>query len=288
MDIFAENISGRFCQTEEGDFSVWTPEGFFSGEAVLGSGSENIVCLMIVADGRVNVSYGGRTCCVRKGCFANFIDSSVIKFSGPSDDLRAVVFCSTDSFMMKLLRNRPPFEASYITKIKTDPMFGPDSFPMHLIEKRMEDVVTIMEDTGHVFQSEMLRCALNMLLMDVGNIFPSVPGVASVDRKMVIFRQFMRKLHSNVPYQHAVGWYAAELCITPQYLNKVVKSLTGKTAYEWVCTVLVGEIVRRLDDTDKPVGVISEECSFPDQATMTNLFKRHMGMSPGQYRKRQK
>ncbi|MGM9738030.1 MAG: helix-turn-helix domain-containing protein [Candidatus Cryptobacteroides sp.] len=286
MGIDTENITGRHFATDDGGFVLWQACGMFFGQAVFRSDSENLVCHILVQKGRIFAEYGGKVFSLAAGDYVNFIDSPEVRFFNPDECFSAMILCSSDTFIMKLLKNTPPFEASYITRIKLEPVIHLDVRHMMLVGKRMCDVLLVMENEEHIFRNEMLGCSLRIMLMDIGNIFSTEYVATAADRKMQIFQRFIRLLHTDVHKRHTVGWYATKLCITPQYLNRIVKMLTGKTSYDWICTALVGEIARRLDDTDHPVGVISDECYFPDQATMTNLFKRHMGMTPGQYRRR--
>ena len=49
--------------------------------------------------------------------------------------------------------------------------------------------------------------------------------------------------------------------------------------------MLVGEIVKLLNDTDLSIQEIAYRLHFSDQATLTKFFGRHKGMSPTEYRK---
>ncbi|MGN0230219.1 MAG: helix-turn-helix domain-containing protein [Muribaculaceae bacterium] len=95
----------------------------------------------------------------------------------------------------------------------------------------------------------------------------------------------MKLLMSHIQEQHNVGWYASELCVTPQYLNRVVKSTSQKTAYEHICTMLIGAIREQLENTDDSVSKIADDFHFVDLSTMTKFFKRKMGKTPTEYRK---
>ncbi len=74
--------------------------------------------------------------------------------------------------------------------------------------------------------------------------------------------------------------------ITPQYLNRIVKCQTDKTAYEWICLSLVGEIAKLLENTNDTMQQIANHLHFPDQVTLTKFFKRQTGYSLSEYRKK--
>ena len=108
---------------------------------------------------------------------------------------------------------------------------------------------------------------------------------AEASRKHILFKQFIRLLLAHVREEHTVGWYASQLCVTPQYLNRVIKSTSHKTAYDHICTTLTGAVIEQLENTEKTVAQIAEDFHFPDQATMTKFFKRQTGKTPTEYRK---
>ena len=74
--------------------------------------------------------------------------------------------------------------------------------------------------------------------------------------------------------EHGVGFYASELCVTTQYLGRIVRQFTGKTVYHWICEALVREIAQLLSDTDASLQEIADQLHFSDQAVMSKMFKR--------------
>ena len=80
-------------------------------------------------------------------------------------------------------------------------------------------------------------------------------------------------------------FYASSLCVTPQYLRRIVKYMSGKTVHTWINEALIREIEKRLAETDMTIQQIAEELSFSEQATLTRFFKRYKGISPLKYRK---
>ncbi len=86
------------------------------------------------------------------------------------------------------------------------------------------------------------------------------------ERKDVLFKQFMKLLSCHIGEERTVNYYASKLCITPQYLNRVVKSISGRTVYEWISTLLLGEITQQLETADNSIQQIADRL---------NLTRRH-------------
>ena len=69
-----------------------------------------------------------------------------------------------------------------------------------------------------------------------------------------------------------------------RFLEKRVKSLTGRTLLETIHEKRLGAVVERLRDTDEPIGVISDALGFSCQASLCTIFRRRFGCSPREFR----
>lgn len=164
--------------------------------------------------------------------------------------------------MSSLLKKTPPFPPSYVQKIKMCPMSFQSPTGIKLFLQRIEAIQGIFADHTHRFQAEMVKCALWMFMMDMANEYIRQEDESKEHtekgRRNTLFKQFIKLLFTDVREGHSVSWYASKLCVTPQYLNRVVKDCSQKTAYD-LC--------------------------FPDQATLTKFFKRQTGKTPTEYRR---
>lgn len=79
--------------------------------------------------------------------------------------------------------------------------------------------------------------------------------------------------------------YAEKLNVTVDYLNKAVKSGTGKSVTDWIedSTMLSAKMMLR--NTDLSISEIASELGILDQSYFTRRFKLHEKMSPTDYRK---
>ena len=271
-------------------FVLWEVNG---GENVmpllLEGGGADVNVHILILEGEMKLGWGGRVYPLTKGCYANFIDNNSLEVRDMSQDVRAYVMLFTTPFLDSLLKNSPPFPPSYVMKIKVWPFFILPFETMQLFQKRIENIVDIFKDSGHHFQIKMQKCALWILLMDIANEHIRQENengeFAETGRKNILFKQFIRLLLTHIHKNHTVGWYASQLCVTPQYLNRAVKSASQKTAYDHICTSLIRGIIEQLENTEDPVSQIAEDFHFPDLATMTKFFKRHTGKTPTEYRK---
>ena len=53
-------------------------------------------------------------------------------------------------------------------------------------------------------------------------------------RSRRMFESFMKLVKDNHHAERMVGFYADKLCVTPKYLSKVVKDVSGRSAPDWI------------------------------------------------------
>jgi AraC family transcriptional regulator len=74
---------------------------------------------------------------------------------------------------------------------------------------------------------------------------------------------------------------------SPWHFHRVFVALTGETPASYVWKRRLSEICRRLVETRQPLVEVALECGFESQATFTRAFTRHVGVSPGRFRRTQ-
>ena len=105
-------------------------------------------------------------------------------------------------------------------------------------------------------------------------------------RQDELVEKFLEDLIKNFRTERSIRFYANRLCVTPKYLSKVIKDHNGLSAKEWIEDYIVLEAQALLKSTDKTIQQISDELNFPTQSFFGKFFKRSVGLSPLDYRKR--
>ncbi len=77
---------------------------------------------------------------------------------------------------------------------------------------------------------------------------------------------------------------AEQVCITPNYLNKIVRQSLGKSAKTYILDQILAEACRQLKYTTLPVADIAVQLHFDTATYFVRLFKKHMAMTPLEYR----
>jgi AraC-like DNA-binding protein/quercetin dioxygenase-like cupin family protein len=99
-----------------------------------------------------------------------------------------------------------------------------------------------------------------------------------------LLRAFKRLLNKHYVTHHLVSDYADMLAVTADYLNKTVKSITGKSAKEHIQSKLIIEAKRSLLFTNLSSKELSYDLGFDESAHFNNFFKKTTGLTPTEFR----
>ena len=81
-----------------------------------------------------------------------------------------------------------------------------------------------------------------------------------------------------------MAFYADQLCLSPKYLSKLIKEVSGKSAPEWINAYVMLEDKHLLKYTDISIKEIVFKLNFSNQTVFYKYFKAHTGMTPTEYR----
>lgn len=91
-------------------------------------------------------------------------------------------------------------------------------------------------------------------------------------------------------HRHRAGWsvadYADRLGITPAHLNTVCRQAGGASALQLIHDRVLLAARRELAYTDKSIADVAAGLGFQEPSYFTRFFRRHMQMTPRQYRRR--
>ena len=105
------------------------------------------------------------------------------------------------------------------------------------------------------------------------------PGNAIVNR-------FLEMVFDRNVKPGKVTSYAESLYITPNYLNRLVRTQTGHSAMDWIEISRLNLAKALLKLNHLQVAEIAAAVGIDDQSYFTRFFKKHEGCTPTQYRDR--
>ncbi len=101
---------------------------------------------------------------------------------------------------------------------------------------------------------------------------------------MSYFRKFIQSIKSS-NFRKSIPEYADELHITSVHLNRICKSVSGKSAIDLVHQNIISEAQKYLLHTSYSVSEIAYILEFEYPNYFAKFFKKYVGKSPNDFRK---
>lgn len=139
----------------------------------------------------------------------------------------------------------------------------------------------------HLYKNEMIKYQLNICLLLLAELISGHDvNTHDLKHKDNILKIFLHLASRNFKKERQVQFYADRLNISPTYLSRTIKELTGNTVFGYLSNFLYNEICIQLKTTEKTISEIADDLNFSDQSALTNFFRSKSGISPLAYRKK--
>jgi AraC family transcriptional activator of pobA len=99
-----------------------------------------------------------------------------------------------------------------------------------------------------------------------------------------LYTRWLTLLETHYREHWTVANFAKALGLSPERLNRIVRTQTGHTAQHLIHDRLMREALRQLAHNPVPISKLAFELGFEDLAYFCRFFKRHSGLSPRAYR----
>ncbi len=137
------------------------------------------------------------------------------------------------------------------------------------------------------FKEQAIGAFLKLLLIECNNLCVILnTHTQGIEAGNSILKKFKELVNQNYTHWHSTSEYANELNITPDYLNRTVKSRTGKTAKEYIQSGISIAAKRMLYFSELSSKEIGYQLGFLEPANFSAFFKNCTGKSPSQFRKK--
>ncbi len=153
----------------------------------------------------------------------------------------------------------------------------------------MQSIVTMMarEFTMHnLYRSEILKRYFKIFLLYLSRQ-PDIPAQTfRQSRNEELLGHFTSLLERNFRTQKMVADYAAQLAVSPNYLNEVVKKITGRSAGHHIRQRVALEAKRQAIYPNACMKSIAYNLGFFDMAHFSKFFKNTTGMNFTDFKKK--
>lgn len=107
---------------------------------------------------------------------------------------------------------------------------------------------------------------------------------SKLPKKLRLSRQFLKLVTMHYKTERSISFYAELLNTTKENLCRNIKSCTNMTPLDVIDTLVLMDAKTQLRTTNTSIKEIGISLGFDNLATFCRFFRRHVGVSPMQYR----
>lgn len=253
---------------------------------------KHVLCFIVVVHGTIDINIDHRMhhCTSAENNLVEFRATNAIYEMYISADFRGCVFALTRSFMINNM-GFMGFGGNAGAFFFDNPVFNISLQDRQVVLDAFARVERNMMRENHRFFNETIYLSVIEAFLELVNIVLD-KGRARTDnelgrsaRREELCHNFMNMLIEYGKSEHSVSFYADKLCITPQYLTKVLKKEFNFSANRMIDINLISEATKLLRNPTLSIGEIVDELNFSDQASFSKFFRKNTGTSPARFRR---
>ena len=248
-----------------------------------------MVTIVFVESGMMQCDINGMTVKANVGDLAVCPPNSVIDNGMSSSDYKGkIIGLSYKAMQRSLLMSKDVW--NILTYVARHPIITLSDDNRRLISQYLSLVSYKLEHPHGYYHREIMQSLFHCMFYELAaTIAPQLEtnrGDAPLRQGELLFRRFIELLSGYETTDRSVKAYAEKLCVTPKYLSTVCKSVSGKTALEWIHDFLADTITHKLKYTDASIKEIADDLGFPNISFFGKFVKGRFGVSPKEYRHR--
>lgn len=231
------------------------------------------VQLLIPTEGEAKLNYQGKEYSLTPGCVMLINNMNLHEYHA-----------MTDNWTFKFCHFRGALSEEYCDYINK--IYGPvlllDDCSLFEIEKNFEELLQITcEDVipDYTIISHKLYTILMILLSPKNHIELSMRSTTAVQEAA---KYIVNNYHQNITTQDISN----AVYLSRSYMSEKFSQTYGMSPHEYLTMYRINRAKRDLRDTSESISEIALKNGFRDIFTMSRVFKRKIGLSPSEYRKR--
>ena len=268
-----------------GNVSAALPHEEFFLEQVAGEGmsADGIIPLfsrgvsvLLFSRGKAEVRINGKSYSADAGTVATVMADEIVELEHVSEDC----VCAMVSAPSETVIDFPsPADSDILTMTMISPV---------LVMEYYRLMQTVNADRDNVFRWEIMKSIFYSMMLEVCDAYRqygTVVGKSELLRHEQLGDELFRLLSRHCRTHRSVSFYAEKLNITPKYLSREIKRITGRTVQEWINRLTIMEMKKQLNIPGRTIMQISEDMEFSSPSAFVQFFKLHTSTTPLKYRK---
>ena len=240
---------------------------------------------MLVDKGWMTIHYNGRNLTLHPNDLYTYSPGLSVDVIATSDDFHGLCLMADEHVTIEAPIVHDLVHIAYlpIVQLREPKQTLVADAAKHLIAKMQEIISYIHSD--HIYKGEVLRMLYSIFLLDLQNAQNrAIAHRQTPQRVEEIFIGFIRLLPRHFAEHHDILFYASTLHITPVYLSRVVRQVTGRTVIDYINQMLLMEASFLLRTSKLSITQIADRLHFADIPSFSKFFSRLKGQSPRAYR----
>lgn len=246
----------------------------------------NAACLTVCLKGWCKLELNLQQCEMREGMLGIILPDQIVLQGERSDDFAGLFIAVSKDFMDMVIPTMQQLFPMFFM-IKERPFVHITPEESQSFQEYHSFLWSKVKLKDNPFRKEIAQGLLLALFYEIYNIYQghAVQERIPKSRKEDLFERFIRAVSESYKEERSVSYYADKMFLTAKHLSTVVKEISGKTAGEWIDSLVVLEAKALLKSSELSIQEIADELHFANQSFFGKYFKHHTGMSPKEYRR---
>ena len=245
----------------------------------------NYLAHSLCLGGRCSFSFNGRPFELREGDLMIVRKGKLVDKITPSEDFQVKTLYVTAPFI-ELCTPQTNYGMKGQLALFLNPVMSLNTDQRFVCERDFRWISYRLAQTNHTFYRELLINAVQSAILDFFDFHSVINNEPTVSTQISsLMSRFLDMLENgDYPHNREVTYYADALCVTPKYLTKKKKKVSGYPANYWINRYTSLDIARLLRDKSLTFVQISDMFRFSSPAYFSRYVQRTLGLNPTKYR----
>ncbi len=239
----------------------------------------------LVLKGWLTIVYNGQELTLRPDDLYIYSPGLPVTIVAASDDYHGICLLADEHISIELPTVRDMVHIAYLPIVRLhEPKLTLAHDDAEQLAAKMREITAYLH-SDHIFKDKVLQMLYAIFLLDLQNAQDRAITQRTVPQRVEeIFISFIRLLPNHFAAHHDIAFYASALNISPVYLSRVVRQVTGRTVIDYVNQHLLMEASFLLRTSQLSIAQIADRLHFADASSFSKFFSRAKGLSPREYR----
>jgi AraC family transcriptional regulator len=138
--------------------------------------------------------------------------------------------------------------------------------------------------SGKLYADSLIQAlAVRLVLLDSKPSSESSAQVSPLPQRML--RRVKERIEAELAGDLSLSMLAEESRYSPRHLQRMFRAATGLTPYQYMLERRIGRAQELLKKRNLRLIDIAASCGFSSHSHMTTVFRKLVGMTPGEYRR---